>query len=521
MSNPAPTPPRSSGLLLHVTSLPSPYGIGDVGPAAIAWIDLLARSAQQWWQLLPLNPIGPGDSPYSSFSSMGANTLLVSPDLLVRDGLLPSTALPASPLSPASVDYETVRLLKGEMLEGAWQSFQRGEAPGLRAPLEEFIAGQADWLPDFSLYCALKERMGGIAWYDWPAPLALRERAALAAARRELADRTAFQVFSQFLLHRQWEEMRQHAREQGIRIIGDLPLFVTVDSVDVWANPSQFLLDADRRPTVVAGAPPDYFSPTGQLWGNALYDWDRMRQDGFRWWIRRMECALRFVDLVRLDHFRGLEAAWHIPAGSETAATGSWQPGPGAPFLERLQGTFGRLPVIAEDLGFITPAVRELRDRFELPGMAVLQFAFDSDPQNPYLPHHHARNMVVYTGTHDNDTTVGWFRGLRDAHRERVRTYTCADGGDIAWDLIRMAWASVASLAIVPLQDILMLDGAGRMNRPGVASGNWRWRFSEDHPVAARMEGLRGLTERYDRLPPVQPDSAPACPPEEPFDENR
>lgn len=515
MADTTPIPCRSSGLLLHVTSLPSAYGIGDVGPAAYEWIDLLAKSRQRWWQILPLGPIGPGDSPYSSFSAMGANTLLVSLDLLIKDELLARRDLPSVTLPPHVVDYEAVRPFKEEALQRAWRRFSQGAAPSLRSALEAFRAKHAGWLSEFSLYAALKQRFGGVAWYDWPKPLARREPAALAAARRELTERTAYQDFCQFLLHRQWEEMRQYAHERGVGIIGDLPLFVTVDSVDVWANPGEFLLDAERRPTFVAGAPPDCFSPTGQLWGNALYDWRRMREDGYRWWTQRMECALRFADLVRLDHFRGLEAAWHIPAGSETAATGSWQPGPGADFLGHLQAAFGRLPVIAEDLGFITPAVRRLRDQFALPGMAVLQFAFDSDAKNPYLPHNHLRNMVVYTGTHDNDTTVEWFWSAGETHRQRVRTYTCADGHDIAWDLIRMAWASVANLAIVPLQDVLMLDGTHRMNRPGVPTGNWRWRFTAAHPVAAQLEGLEGLTERYDRLPPTLPVPADNGNPEE------
>jgi 4-alpha-glucanotransferase len=508
MTDTTPIPDRASGILLHVTSLPSPYGIGDLGPAAYEWIDLLARTHQRWWQVLPVGPIGPGDSPYSSFSAMGANTLLISPDLLIADGLLGPSELPVVALPQERVDYDAVRRLKGEVLERAWRNFSRGATPALRAALEEFVETQADWLREFSLYAALKERFGGVAWYDWPKPLALREAGPLRAARQEMAERTAYQDFCQFLIHRQWDAMRRYAAERGVGVIGDLPLFVTVDSVDVWANPEQFLLDADRQPTLVAGAPPDYFSPTGQLWGNALYDWKRMREDGYRWWVRRMQHALRFADLVRLDHFRGLEAAWHIPAGSKTAATGTWQPGPGAHFLDQLQAVFGRLPVIAEDLGFITPAVRALRDQFDLPGMAVLQFAFDSDAKNPYLPHHHVRNMVVYTGTHDNDTTVGWFWSLSEAHRERVRSYTCQDGHDIAWDLIRMAWASVANLAIVPLQDVLMLDAAHRMNRPGVAEGNWRWRVTAAHPVAAQLQGLDGLTERYDRLPPA--DAGPA-----------
>jgi len=510
MTDPTAPPCRSSGLLLHVTSLPSRYGIGDLGPSALAWLDLLADAGQRWWQILPLGPIGPGDSPYSSCSSVGTNPLLISPDLLREDGLLAPEELPETPLPEGAVDYQAVGALKERLLERAWQNFKAGAGAALREELERFRTEQADWLPEFTLYAAVKQHYGGIAWYDWPKPLAFRERAALAAAARELAERIAYQEFCQFLAHRQWEGMRRHARRRGVGIIGDLPLFVTVDSVDVWTHPELFLLNRERRPTFVAGAPPDYFSPTGQLWGNALYDWAAMRREGYRWWVRRMQCALRQVELVRIDHFRGLEAAWHIPAGSPTAETGSWEPGPGGDLLRCLRERLGWLPVIAEDLGFITPAVRALRDEFALPGMAVLQFAFDSDAKNPYLPHNLVPNMVVYTGTHDNDTTLGWFWGLSEPHRERVRSYTCADGRDIAWDLIRMAWASVAGLAITPLQDILMLDGSARMNRPGVPTGNWRWRFTAAHPVAAQMEGLRGLSARYDRLPP--PEFSPGEP---------
>jgi 4-alpha-glucanotransferase len=494
---------RASGILLHLTSLPSRYGIGDVGPAACAWIDLLAQAGQRWWQVLPSTPTGPGDCPYSSFSAMGANTLIVSPDRLIEDGLLQPSDLPEAPLPHHAVDYERVRPLKTELLRLAWDAYRRGAAPGLRPDLEKFTDENDGWLEEFTLYAACKERYGGVAWWDWPRPLALREPSALALARAELAESMAHQAFCQFLVHRQWDAMRCHAESRGIGIIGDLPLFVTADSVDVWAHPDYFLLDAERRPTVVAGAPPDYFSPTGQLWGNALYHWGAMREDGYAWWKERLDLALRFVDLVRIDHFRGLEAAWHIPAGSRTAETGRWVKGPGADLLDHLLAAFGRLPVIAEDLGFITPAVRALRDRFGLPGMAVLQFAFDSDAKNPYLPHNHTPNQVVYTGTHDNDTSVGWFRSLPEARQHHIRAYTKSDGRDIAWDMIRMAWASVARLAIVPLQDVLMLDSSARMNRPGVPDGNWRWRLTPDQPLAERLDGLRGLSELYDRLPPT------------------
>lgn len=492
---------RSAGVLMHVTSLPTPYGIGDIGPSATAWIDSLARAGVSWWQVLPLGPTMRGDSPYSSFAAVGVNTLLVSPDLLIKEDLLDSADPPDVPLPDREVNYAAVRLFKETLLRQAWERFRNGGVAHLRSDFDAFREAHGTWLGDFCLFAALKNRFGGMAWLDWPGPLSRRDPAALREAAQELADEIDFHAFGQFLAHRQWEELRGYARERGVRIIGDLPLFVTADSVDVWARPELFLLGEDRRPTFVAGAPPDYFSPTGQRWGNALYDWERMRQDGYRWWSQRIASALHLADLVRLDHFRGLEAAWHIPAESPTAETGSWEPGPGASLLGRLRETFGHLPLIAEDLGYITPAVRQLRDEFGLPGMAVLQFAFEGDPHNPCLPQNFTPNTVVYTGTHDNDTTTGWFRGLGDAHRQRVLSYTGTDGGDIAWDLIRMAWASEARLAVVPLQDVLLLDSTARMNRPGIPEGNWQWRLTAEHPVAERLAGLRELSERYQRTP--------------------
>ena len=328
------------------------------------------------------------------------------------------------------------------------------------------------------------------AWSEWPADLVRRDGRTLAAARRDLAEEIERHVFGQFLADRQWQALRRHARERGVGIIGDLPIFVAWDSHDVWASPGQFLLDADRRPRAVAGVPPDYFSPTGQLWGNPLYDWEAARKDGYAWWVRRMRRTLELVDLARLDHFRGLQAAWHVPVDSVTAEIGSWEPGPGADLLTRLRTALGGLPLIAEDLGMITPAVHALRNRFDLPGMCVLQFAFQGDPRNPFLPHNQRRNSVVYTGTHDNDTTVGWYRSLTPTEQDQVRVYTNTDGHDIAWDLIRMAWGTVANTAIVPVQDLLLLDTSARMNRPGIADGNWRWRLTPDLPVAATAGGI-------------------------------
>jgi 4-alpha-glucanotransferase len=508
MAESCPLAQRSAGVLLHVTSLPSGYGIGDLGPAAYEWVDLLARSGQRWWQILPLGPVGYGGSPYSASSSLAINTMLLSPDLLVKDDLLRAGDIAGAAFSPHRVEFETVRGFKDRIVRLAWDRFRGGAAAHLRDALDAFRTAQADWVEDYALYAAIKDSRGGRAWSEWPSGLVRREPRTLAAARRSLADAVERCVFGQFLADRQWQALRRHARERCVGIFGDLPIFVAWDSHDVWASPAQFLLDADRRPRYVAGVPPDYFSPTGQRWGNPLYDWKAAERDGYAWWIRRMRRTMELVDVVRLDHFRGLQAAWHVPVESPTAEIGTWGPAPGADLLARLRQALGGLPLIAEDLGMITPDVYELRDRFGLPGMCVLHFAFDGDPKNPFLPHNLRRNSVVYTGTHDNDTTVGWYGGLTPRERDQVRVYTNTDGHDMAWDLVRMAWSTVARTAIVPVQDLLMLDSSGRMNRPGVPEGNWAWRLTADQPLAERLEGLAVLTERYNRLPETEPAAA-------------
>jgi 4-alpha-glucanotransferase len=508
MMQSSPLAVRSAGVLLHVTSLPSDYGIGDLGPEAHQWIDLLARSGQRWWQILPLGPVGFGGSPYSASSSFALNPLLLSPDLLLQDGLLRPGDLDGTSLPGHRVEFETVRTFKEGVLHRAWERFRAGAAPDLREAFDVFRKEQSAWIEDYALYAALKDRHERRGWSEWPTELVRRAPHALAGARRSLAGAIERCAFEQFLLDRQWQGLRRHALAQGVGIIGDLPIFVAWDSHDVWASPRQFLLDSDRRPRFVAGVPPDYFSPTGQLWGNPLFDWKKARREGYAWWIQRMRRALALVDLVRLDHFRGLEAAWQVPVDSLTAERGTWEPGPGADLLEHLRLSLGGIPLIAEDLGVITPAVRVLRDQFELPGMGVLHFAFDGDPKNPFLPHNHRRNSVVYTGTHDNDTTVGWYRSLSQKEQDQVRVYTNTDGHDIAWDLIRMAWSSVANTAIVPVQDLLMLDAAGRMNRPGTPDGNWGWRLTADQPTTERLGGLAVLTERYGRLPTPAPPAS-------------
>jgi 4-alpha-glucanotransferase len=498
MPNPKWRPQRSSGILLHPTSLPGPFGIGDLGPSAFAWVDALAEAKQSWWQILPLGPTGYGDSPYQCFSAFAGNPILVSPEVLVGDGLLENSDLAGVHLASAVVDFGAVIPLKTRLLDRSWERFQEGHGAGLRQPFEQFRREHAAWLQDYALFMALKDAQGGIGWLEWPQPLRLRKGDAVAAARKELVDRIARHEFRQFLFFRQWQALRQHARDRQVRIIGDAPIFVSGDSADVWANPHLFLLDAERRQVVQAGVPPDYFSPTGQLWGNPLYDWAAARNTGYAWWTARLRATLAQVDLVRLDHFRGFAAAWHVPAGEKTAVKGKWVPGPGTELFQHVRKALGGLPLVAEDLGLITEDVEQLRDDFGLPGMRVLQFAF-SDPNNKYLPHNYEANTVAYTGTHDNDTTRGWYAALPEKERDFVRRYVGRDGNDIAWDLIRLAWNSVADLAIAPLQDVLNLASEARMNTPGKAVGNWSWRIPEGALKGGVGQRLAEMTEMYSR----------------------
>jgi len=504
--------PRSSGLLLHPSSLPGPWGIGDLGPAAYQFVDALVRAGQSLWQLLPLGPTGYGDSPYQCFSAFAGNPLLVSPDRLVDLGLLDRAELERAAaehsLSPDAVDYGAVYHFKLPLLR---RSFERlGASPELAAAFRRFREEQAGWLDDYALFMTLKDAHGGAGWNSWDPGLRDREPAALAAARQEHAAAIEIQQFLQFLFYSQWAPLKAYANERGISIIGDAPIFVAYDSADVWANRELFFLDDEGNPTVVAGVPPDYFSATGQRWGNPLYRWDRMRRDGYAWWVARLRQTFTQVDILRLDHFRGFAAYWEVPADQDTAINGRWVRGPGADLFQALDRQLGGLPIIAEDLGLITPDVLELRDQFGFPGMKVLQFAF-SDSENVYLPHNHTPNSVVYTGTHDNDTTVGWFRELSEADREWVRAYLGRDGHDIAWELLRLAMMSVADMAIVPLQDVLRLGGEARMNQPGRLGGNWAWRFRAGQLDDGLIAGLRFLTTIYGRLAAAQrPEAEPA-----------
>jgi 4-alpha-glucanotransferase len=490
---------RASGLLLHPTSLPGPYGIGDLGPIAYHWVDTLVRAGQKWWQMLPLGPTGYADSPYQCFSAFAGNPYLISPEALAQDGLLLAADLNGPSFPAAEVDYGPVIEFKAALLARAWERFNAGAAPALRAEFDAFRQAEADWLPDFGLFMALKDDHALASWLTWEAPLRQREPRALAVARAAHAERSAHHEFRQFLFFRQWQALKAYANTRGVRLIGDIPIFVSSDSADVWAHPELFLLDDDRQMVAVAGVPPDYFSATGQLWGNPLYDWEALRASGYAWWAERFRAALRQVDLVRLDHFRGFEAYWRIPAGMPTAEIGEWVQGPGAAFLEAMQAALGGLPIIAEDLGVITPEVEALRDGFNLPGMKILQFAFGGATEDRFLPHTYDKNCVVYTGTHDNDTTAGWYAAAAAAERDFVRRYLARDGRDIAWDLIRLAWASVADLAVAPVQDVLSLDTRARMNLPGTTGGNWGWRLQAGALTPALLDRLADLTGLFAR----------------------
>jgi 4-alpha-glucanotransferase len=498
-----PFPPdyRASGLLLHVTSLPSPYGIGDFGKSAFSWVDRLHDAGQSWWQALPLGPTGYGNSPYQEMSSFAGNAMLISPAGLIADGLLKSTDCNRD-FAADVVDYDAVIPFKERLLETAWTNFQAGERNDLRPAYEEFCAQQEHWLEDYALFLALKEKYQGAYYLEWPIELVRREEEALGSARRELASQIEHVRFAQFLVFRQSDQLKQHAHSRGVHLMGDLPFFVSPDSSDVWANPELFLLDDHRRPRFVAGVPPDYFSAQGQLWGNPVYNWDALRATGYRWAIDRLRALLAHVDAIRLDHFRGFAAAWHVPAGAPTAQSGEWVPGPAADFFRVVQQELGHLPFIAEDLGIITSDVSALRDQFLLAGTRVLQFAFDGHSDNPYLPHNFVHNTVAYTGTHDNAPTREWYEELPEYQRQTFWGYLKRAPGearDAAPELMRLAWSSMAALSIAPLQDLLDLGAEARMNVPGRAGGNWRWRYTEDQLTPTSFEWLRVLTESSNR----------------------
>ncbi|HSL42669.1 MAG TPA: 4-alpha-glucanotransferase [Anaerolineales bacterium] len=491
---------RSGGILLHSTSLPGPYGIGDLGPQAYHFVDWLAATGCKLWQVLPLGPTGYGDSPYQCFSAFAGNPYLISFDDLIEDGLLTKEDLDEMPDFNASrIDYGRLIPWKLTLLETAFSRLSTA-SDDLLDEFERFGANNASWLDDYALFMSLKEANGGGAWSGWDESLRKREEAAMDQAREEQAENIRRHSFYQFLFFRQWNKLRDYADERDIKIIGDIPIFIAYDSADAWANPDLFFLDENSLPTVVAGVPPDYFSATGQLWGNPLYRWDVHRQSGYTWWLERFRSVLQFVDVVRLDHFRGFAGYYEIPYGAPTAETGQWMTGPGKDFFttiaRELGGSNGTLPIIAEDLGVITPDVVELRDRFNLPGMRILQFGF-SGPDNPFLPHNYITNCVAYTGTHDNDTACGWFDSAPEEEQKFALRYLNSDGSDFAWDLIRGVWSSVAVYAVAPMQDVLSLGTEARMNYPSRLGGNWEWRMKEEDMSLRLAERLREFNELY------------------------
>lgn len=502
---------RASGVLLHPTSLAGDFGIGDLGGAAFDFVDFLVETGQKYWQILPLGPTGYGDSPYQCFSAFAGNPLMISPEKMIEDGLITKEDIEGKPeFVPHKVDFGSVYDWKNQLLRHAYAGFHHITSVDLRGKFETFCQENESWLDDYALYRAIKTQQELRPWYEWPVELKLRDKAALQIADEEMFDDVRAEKFYQFLFFRQWFLVKKYANSKGVSVIGDIPIFVALDSADVWCNQDKFKLNEDGSAKVVAGVPPDYFSETGQLWGNPIYDWNAMRRDDFRWWIARVHSTLQAVDVVRIDHFRGFAASWEVPGGDTTAENGRWVDVPGKELFAALKISLGELAVIAEDLGVITPDVEELRDGFGFPGMRILQFAFGGDAKNLDLPHNYINNCVAYTGTHDNDTTLGWFyseagagstRDAVDIARERdyCLKYLASDGAEIHWDFVRAVWASVANTAIVPMADLLGIGTEGRMNLPASASGNWHWRMTKDSISDEIANRLKELTEIYGR----------------------
>ena len=502
---------RRSGILLHPTSLPGPHGAGDLGAAAHRFVDWLGRAGQRIWQVLPLGPTGYGDSPYQALSSRAGNPLLVSLEALRDEGWLGDADLGGAPRGPPDrAALHEVLSWKRTRLARAAQAFAARAGAERRAELSAFRDGEAAWLEDWALFAVLKEAQGGAPWTAWPGPLARREAGALAEARARHAAALQAEVFAQWCFARQWQLLRDRCRAQDVILIGDVPIYVAHDSVEVWTRPDLFELEPSGDPRAVSGVPPDYFSETGQRWGNPIYAWDRIAGEGYAFWIARVRSTLATVDRIRLDHFRGFEAYWRIPASCPTAVEGAWVPGPGAALFEALERDLGPLPFIAENLGVITPEVEALRRRFGLPGMAVLQFAFGGDPQgNSFRPHTYARDLVAYTGTHDNDTTMGWWEGGAEgsvrtasevaAEKAFACEYLGTDGREMNWVMMRALSASVADAVVFPMQDVLGLGNAARMNRPATLGGNWSWRVREEAFTPELARRLKRLAELYGR----------------------
>ncbi len=491
---------RSSGILLHPTALPGPFRIGDFGGEAFLFIDFLARAGQSVWQILPLGPTGYGHSPYNALSAFAGNPALIDLRQLVDCGDLDNKRLNAAITESATSNFDQTHALKNTLLLEAGRHFFAKPAAARHHDFDTFCREQTDWLEDFSLFMALRNTFAEQAWCEWPEELRTRQPQALKEWQDRLEESCQLYNYQQFIFAEQWHKLKAYANRSGILIFGDIPIFVAYDSADVWANQRLFQLDDQGQATAIAGVPPDYFSATGQRWGNPLYRWDQLAEEDFHWWLRRFESQLKNSDMVRIDHFRGFQACWSIPPSEETAINGQWEVVPGRKLFEKLREQRAALPIIAEDLGIITPEVEQLRDDFGFPGMKILQFAFDSGPDNPYLPENHTANSVVYTGTHDNDTTLGWWRSLTKAQRNRIRDYLGTHRPTMPWELIRLAMASAANLCIIPCQDILSLGKEARFNTPGYAAGNWNWQMTPEGLTDELTNRLRKLTEEYHRL---------------------
>lgn len=493
---------RSSGILFHPTSLPGKYGIGTLGKEAYAFIDFLKKSRQKLWQIFPLGPTGYGDSPYQSFSSFAGNPYLIDFDLLIEAHLLSEEDLRDVFFGDNEeyIDYGAIYNQKYPLLRKAYENFKSSDNHEMRENLEHFKRENASWLNDYSLYISLKNHFNGLPWNEWAHDIKNREHGAMEHYKNELADNIEYHNFIQFLFFKQWGDVKRYANENGIKIIGDIPIFVAADSSDAWANPEIFLFDEERKPVKVAGVPPDYFSATGQLWGNPLYNWQKLKETNYSWWVERVKANLSTCDIIRIDHFRGFEAYWAVPYGDDTAINGQWEPGPGIDLFNAIKSQLGELPIIAEDLGLMTQGVIDLREATGFPGMKILGFAFDSGEENDYLPHTYTKNCVVYTGTHDNDTLVGWFQKAKEEDRQFARDYLNSRSDDeIHWNAIRGAWSSVANMAISPVQDFLGLGSEARINTPGVAAGNWQWRLRHGVLTDELAERIAKLTRVYSR----------------------
>lgn len=496
--------PRSSGILLHPTSFPSRFGIGDLSGEAYKFIDFLAQSNQQFWQILPLGPTGYGNSPYSCYSAMAGNPLLLSPEKLQEEGLLTDEDFANLPdFAPDKVDYDQVIQTKRALFRKACDRFKANISPERQEEFTEFCAAKASWLEDYALFMALHRSFGNTSWHEWEAEIAHFQPEAVQEWREKLSDEIYYRKFLQFEFYRQWSALKQYANDRYIQIIGDIPIYVAHNSADVWAHRDIFAIDEETgEAALMAGVPPDYFSATGQLWGNPVYKWDKLQENNYQWWVERFKATFEYVDIVRIDHFRGFEGYWEVEIGETTAINGKWVKGPGSEFFQVIKEELGDLPIIAEDLGLITSEVLALRDQFEFPGMKILHFAFGGGADNPYLPFNIDRNCVIYTGTHDNNTTVGWFNQIQDDERENVIRYLGGIGEEgIHWELIRLALSSIANLAIIPLQDILGLGQEAQMNRPSVAEGNWDWCYRSGVLTSQLRDRLKTLTDIYGRKP--------------------